>query len=490
MRRLSDAQRSRLQRAVAAHSRGDLGFAEAGYRALVAEKAATPEVLGRLATLCGQTDRQAEALRLWKQAVAADPGSISAAAGLAGCYERIGRIEQAMDGYRRIVRRWPDNVPARYLLGNLLKAQGNFEEARALYAQIIAERPDYTQSHFTYSGIHRYRDPADPHIATMRSLLHSGALPREGQVHVAFALGKAFDDLQDYREAFRYYELGNRLRRMSFDYAIESDAELIHNIIATFSRDAVERLRVAAPQSDRPIFIVGMVRSGTSLVEKILASHPAVHGAGELEHAFALGVRLFLDPAIHRQFRPLDTYPATAFETFGEAYLDRLDALGSQAPRVTDKLPFNMMMIGLIRAALPNAKIIHCVRDPRDTGLSIYRQNFATDNYRFAYDLTTIGQFHNLYRRLMRHWHATYPGVIHDVSYEALVRDPEPEIRRLLAACELEWNDACLRFHSTPGLVTTASFYQVRQPMYADSVGSWERYREFLQPLLRALDPD
>ena len=323
----------------------------------------------------------------------------------------------------------------------------------------------------------------------MLALLHSGALPQQGQVQVAFAVGKAFDDLQEYREAFKYFELGNRLRRASFHYAIESDAELIHNIIATFNRDAIERLRIPAEQSSRPIFIVGMVRSGTSLVEKILASHPAVHGAGELEHAFALGVRLFLDPTSHCQFRPLDTYPATAFETFGRTYLARLDALDTRAPRVTDKLPFNMMMIGLIRAALPNARIIHCVRDPRDTGLSIYRQNFATDNYRFAYDLTTIGQFHNLYRALMRHWHEVYPGFIHDVSYEALVSDPEPEIRRLLTACGLEWDDACLRFHATPGLVTTASFYQVRQPMYADSVGSWERYREFLQPLLRALEP-
>lgn len=488
MRPLSDAQRARLRHAIAAHAGGDLGVAEAQYRALVAEKAATPEVLGRLATLCGQTDRQAEALRLWRQAVAADPGSIEAAVGLAGCYERAGRIEQALDAYRRIVRRWPRNVPARYLLGNLLKAQGRFDEARSLYRQVIEERPDYTQAHFTLAGIHRYRDRADPHVATMLSLLQSGALPDERRVHLAFALGKAFDDLQDYREAFRHFELGNRLRRETFHYEIESDAELIGNIIATFNRDAIDRLRVAAQGSGRPIFIVGMVRSGTSLVERILASHPTVFGAGELEHAFALGVRSFLDPAIRRQFRPLDTYPADAFEAFGRDYLAKLDALETTAPRVTDKLPFNMMMIGLIRAALPNAKIIHCVRDPRDTCLSVYRQNFATDNYRFAYELETIGRFHNLYRRLMRHWHEVYPGAIHDICYESLVRDPEPEVRRLLAACDLDWNDGCLRFHATPGVVTTASFYQVRQPLYADSVGSWRNYEEFLQPLLRVLD--
>lgn len=455
MRPPTGDQQARVQRAVEAQARGDLE----------------------------------EAHRFWKQALAADPGSLDAAMGLARSHELMGRAEQAMDAYRRIARRWPAHVPARYLLGNLLKAEGRFGEAEALYTQIMAERPDYAQAHFTYSGIHRYREHTDPHIATMLSLLNSGVLPVDKRILLAFALGKAFEDLRDYREAFRHFELGNRLRRGTFHYDIRTDAELIGNIIATFNREDVARLQFKGEASNRPIFVVGMVRSGTSLVEKILASHPAVHGAGELEHAFALGVRLFLDPSRHYQFRPLHTYPASAFEAFGRTYLARIDALETRAPRVVDKLPFNMMMIGLIRATLPNATIIHCVRDPRDTCLSIYRQNFATDNYRFAYELETIGQFHNLYRRLMRHWHEIYPGVIHDVRYESLVTDPESEIRKLLAACDLEWDDACLRFHATPGRVTTASFYQVRQPMYADSVGAWQHYREFLQPLLQALEP-
>lgn len=487
---MTNAQRLRLQQAIQAHARGELAFAEAQYRALIAEQVAAPEVFRGLAAICMESGRPDDAYRVWKQALAADPGSMEAEMGLAGSCERMGRNQQAVDSYRRIVKRWPRNIPARYLLANMLKAQGKFDEARALYQRIIAEQPDYTQAHFTYSGIHRYRERTDPHIGTMLALLQSGGLPLENQVQLAFALGKAFDDLEDYGEAFRYVELGNRLRRSTFHYAIESDAELIDNIIRTFNRDDVARLQVEGLASRRPIFIVGMVRSGTSLVEKILASHPAVYGAGELEHVFALGVSLFLDPAIHRQFRPLSTYPASSFATFGQSYLARVEALNGEAPRVTDKMPFNMMMIGLIRAALPNAKIIHCVRDARDTCVSIYRQNFATGNYRFAYDLESIGQFHNLYRKLMRHWHQVYPGAIHDVCYESLVRDPEPEIRGLLAACDLEWDDACLSFHSTAGVVKTASYYQVRQPMYTRSVGVWEKYREFLGPLLDVLEPE
>jgi hypothetical protein len=172
----------------------------------------------------------------------------------------------------------------------------------------------------------------------------------------------------------------------------------------------------------------------------------------------------------------------------GKTYLEKINLLNNQTSRITDKLPFNFMMIGLLKIARPTAKIIHCVRDPRDTGLSIYKQNFSTGNYRFAYDLKTIAQFHNLYRALMRHWHDVLPGVIYDIEYERLTSNPESEIRKLLSACDLEWQDKCLEFDKTEGVVKTASFYQVRQPMYTSSVRSWERYRAFLGPMLEKLE--
>jgi len=146
------------------------------------------------------------------------------------------------------------------------------------------------------------------------------------------------------------------------------------------------------------------------------------------------------------------------------------------------------MQVGFIHCLLPNAKIIHCVRDARDTCLSIYRQNFATDNYRFAYDLESVARYHNLYRKLMKHWHGVFPGAIHDVHYESLVRNPEQEIRRLLEACDLEWQDSCLEFNRSPSTVKTASAYQVRQPMYRSSVNLWQKYEQFLQPMLAALE--
>ena len=485
---LTQRQSALLQQGALAQSRGDLAFAEKAYRALVAEKVQAPHPYCNLAQICDQSERFEEARRLWSAALAIDPGSVQARMGLAAHYEMLGKGDKAIECCQQVLARQPGFVPARYLMANQFKARGEFAEAAAMYQEILARQPDYTQAHFTYSGIHRYRDAGDPHIGTMRGLLESGRLSTEQRVQLAFALSKAFEDLEDYPQAFRFLELGNSLRRDTFDYTIDSDADLIGNIMRTFNREDISRLQVDANPSKRPIFIVGMVRSGTSLVEKILSSHTDVFGAGELQYVFRLAGTLFLKESLRYQFAPLGTYPARTFPTFAKAYLEKVELLDSRSPRVTDKMPFNMMMIGLIKIALPNAKIIHCVRDARDTCLSIYRQNFTTGNYRFAYDLTSLGQFHNLYRQLMRHWHDVFPGAIYDINYESLTQNPEQEIRQLVDACELEWQEECLHFHKSPGVVKTASYYQVRQPMYTSSVNLWQKYEAFLQPLLDALD--
>jgi tetratricopeptide (TPR) repeat protein len=381
-------------------------------------------------------------------------------------------------------------VAPRYLLANILKSQGKFSEARELYQDIMARQPNYTQAHFSYSSIHKYRDVDDPHISMMLDLFDKPELTVENKLQLAFALAKAYENVGDYERAFKFLKTGNDLRAREFDYSIDSDRELIRSIIESFSAGAMSRVKVNAQTSNRPIFIVGMPRSGTSLVEKIIASHSDVHGAGELDYIFALGTRLFLKESLHFQFGPLESYPPQAFEQFGRVYMEKIGLLDSHAPRLTDKMPFNMMMIGLIKIALPNAKIIHCVRDARDTCLSIYKQNFTTGNYRFAYDLRTVAQFHKEYELLMKHWHEVMPDAIYDVSYEALTHDPENEIRKLLAACDLDWEQACLEFDKSDGVVKTASAYQARQPMYTSSVRLWEKYGDKLKPMLDELGKD
>ena len=458
---MSSQQNIRLQQAIQAQSTGKPGFAEAAYRALIAEKVATPQLYCNLAQICAQSARRDEAIGLWKKALAVDPRFLEARMNLAESYQQAGKIEQAISQYQRIMSDHRDFVDAKYLLANLLKSQGKFSQAADYYQQIMASQPLYTQAHFTYSGIHKYKAETDPHIGLMLELYQESDLKDESRIHLAFALAKAFEDIGDYPQAFKYLATGNDLRYKEFNYHIESDESLIQNIIQTFTREALSRLQVSAENSRRPVFIVGMPRSGTSLVEKIISSHSDVYAAGELDYMFALGSGLFLSQSENYQFKPLSSYTSSTFEKVGKIYLEKINLLDNQAERITDKMPFNMMMIGLIKIALPKAKIIHCVRDARDTCLSIFRQNFTTGNYRFGYHLKTVAQFHNQYRMLMKHWHQVMPGEIYDISYESLTQNPEHEIRNLLAACDLEWQENCLKFDKSESIVK-----EVQNPNY------------------------
>jgi tetratricopeptide (TPR) repeat protein len=486
-RLVSPQQNDRLQRAIHAQSAGKLAFAESEYRALIAENIKTPQLYCSLASICARSARTEEAKILWNRALTISPRFLEAQMNLADSYQQAGNIEQAIKLYRRIISDHGQVVVAKYSLANLLKSQGKFSEAAEHYQQIMVQQPDYTQAHFSYSGIHQYTERNDPHIGLMLELYQKNTLTTENRIQLSFALAKAFEDIEDYPRAFQYLKTGNDLRHKQFNYDIESDKELIQSIVQSFSREAMSQLNIKPETSDQPIFIVGMPRSGTSLVEKIVSSHADVYGAGELDYIFTLGSRLFLKESSNYTFKALDTYPNSSFELLGKSYLEKISLLDSKTSRITDKMPFNMMMIGLIKIAIPNAKIIHCVRDAKDTCLSIYKQNFTTGNYRFAYDLKTVGQFHNQYQKLMEHWHKVLPDAIYDINYESLTHKPEVEIRKLLSACDLDWQEDCLNFDKTAGIIKTASAYQARQPMYTSSVNLWGKYQEFLQPLLDEL---
>ena len=484
---LNPRQMARLQQAVNAQTMGNYAAAEADYKVLIADQVRVPQVYGNLAQILAQTGRRSEADELWKKALAVDSTFIDAHMNLADSMQLAGDLDGAASTYRRVIAQNKGFVAARYMLGNVLKAQGKLDKAAACYQEVIKQEPAYTQAHFTYSAIHKYADSSDAHLHAMKTLYETPGLGAENKMHLDFALAKAHEDIGEYSEAYRHLESGNNRRATEFEYDIESDRELIDSIIETFSAQAMSAVSVNADLSRRPIFIVGMPRSGTSLVEKILASHSEVYGAGELDYMFALGTSQFLRRDENYKYRPLAAYPDSLFRDAGKAYLEQIEKLNNSASRVTDKMPFNMMMVGIIRLALPNATIVHCVRDARDTCLSIYKQNFTTGNYRFAYNQKTVAQFYKLYERLMAHWHEAMPGAIYDVNYESLTREPEAQIRQLLEACDLEFQQQCVDFQKTRGVVKTASAYQVRQPMYTTSVGLWQRYQEFLAPMLAEL---
>jgi hypothetical protein len=302
-----------------------------------------------------------------------------------------------------------------------------------------------------------------------------------------FALGRTAGKAGADAAAFGHFAAGNRLKRATLDYDGAATGDNFARAAAAFDAAFFARHQGAGDASALPIVIVGMPRSGTTLVEQILASHPEVHGAGELPELGALATALAARTG-GRYPECASAADAAAWGELGADYAAALAALAPDKARVCDKLPGNFSRLGLLRAMAPNAAIIHCRRDPLDTCYSCYSQLFA-EGQPFAYEQTELGLYYREYEALMAHWHAVLPGRILEVRYEDVVGDLEGQARRLLEHCGLEWDPRCLEFHTTRRTVRTASLVQVRQPIYSSSIGRWRRHEKELAPLIEALGP-
>jgi hypothetical protein len=303
-----------------------------------------------------------------------------------------------------------------------------------------------------------------------------------------FGLAKAYDDIGERERGFAHLLRGNSAKRCQIEYDEAATLSAFDRIAEVFTPELLATRQNLGDPSPTPVFIVGMPRSGTTLVEQTLASHHAVFGAGE-RREMAMGVlRLRTErPGAAGFPEAVVTMTGEAFRRLGADYVAALRPLAPDAVRITDKMPGNFAYLGLIRMVLPNARIIHLVRDPVDTSLSCFSKLF-TDGMAYSYDLAELGRYHRTYQRLMAHWRSVLPGnALLEVEYEALVEDFEAQARRLVAHCGLEWDPACLEFYKTSRPVQTASMTQVRQPIYRSSVGRWRPDAALLQPLLEAL---
>ena len=295
------------------------------------------------------------------QALKLVPSYIQAEDHLGQIYIAKGSLNQAQAIYEKQLKENNQNVKALYTLGNIFKSQGKLEQAKAHYQKAFTLYPEYSQAHFTFASLHKYINNNDPHILLMLAEYKKLNLPVENKIQLSFALAKAFEDVKDFSQAFSYLATGNKLRHERNNYTIESDEVFIKNIKEVFTKETVESLSINSQPSTKPIFIIGMPRSGTTLVEKIIASHTKVYGAGELEHFFKLSTDDFLTEKTNYLFAPLKKYSNKNFEKIGEHYLKYIELLDKTADHVTDKLPFNMLMVGFIKIAFPNAKIIHFI---------------------------------------------------------------------------------------------------------------------------------
>ena len=375
----------------------------------------------------------------------------------------------------------PDSATALVLLAEVRADKGQFAEAETLLARAVTLDPDLPAA---WIGIARYRRMTadDPSwLAAVQRLL-AGRLAPADAIALRFAMGKTFDDQQDYERAFHSYREANEMvKRHSSAYDAQQVTRYVDAVTRTYTQDLLSELRDRGVSSARPVFIVGMPRSGTSLVEQIIASHPAAFGAGELT---------FWNDAMAAQgSSAIDTAPDQQTITrLAHDYLALLEGLSPNATRIVDKMPANFLNLGLIHAALPDARIIHVQRNPIDTCLSIYFQHY-TVGFPYAHDLDDLAHFYSEYVRLMRHWHAILPeDALLDLPYESLVGDQQGWSRRMIDFIGLPWDSRCLDFHLTDRVVNTASKWQVRQQMSRASVERWRHYAPFIGPLRRLLD--
>ena len=399
-----------------------------------------------------------------------------------------GRVDDALAAHRRALALEPSSADAHNNLGAVYMDLGEFSRAEASFQAAIENDPTHAPAFANLVTTRRFDRADEPVVQRMEALL--GRAEDAQAIDLNFALGKVREDRREFAPAFSHYQAANALKRRSLHYDRAQARVRADALAAAFDAGTLERCRGYGDSSEVPVFIVGMPRSGTTLVEQIVASHPQAFGAGELPHlerlALSLPRRVGASEPYPRCASSLDERGAKAL---AREYLHELREAGGGATRVTDKMPSNYLHLGLVAIALPRARVIHCRRDPMDVCTSIYSRHFAHRlAYAYAYALEDIAAEYLAYERLMAHWRTILDLETLAIRYEDLVADPARATRALLEFCELPWDARCLRFYETARSVRTASNWQVRQPVYRDAVERWRRFEAFLAPLRKALE--
>jgi tetratricopeptide (TPR) repeat protein len=418
------------------------------------------------------------------QALRLDPDNVSAYYDLAGARIGQGLYEDALHDIRRALQLKPDYVEATAVEAYILEHLCDYQAALECLTPVLDRYQDYPEVALVYASLAHFTKDNDGAIARLESLLAKDGLAEKHRTQIHFNLGQLFDKHGKYVQAFAHYRAGNRLIPATFDARAWQDR--ITNLIDTFSHDAMMRAPRASNRSEKLIFIVGMPRSGTTLVEQILSMYTEVAAAGELADIGLLAGELQELLEHTSSANDITQLSREQCDSLAQRYLDLLAGRYPNALRVTDKMPQNFLHLGWIALLFPRARVIHCVRDPLDTSLSCYFQMFTGD-HPYAYDLANLGAYYRQYQRLMRHWREVLDIPVFDVGYEDLVRDPETLGQAMVEFCGLKWDKRCLDFHKSERSVTTASFQQVRRPIYSSSMGRWQHYADHLEPLKRAL---
>ena len=404
---------------------------------------------------------------------------------IASLYLILNKNEDAISFFKKAIDINPTFFVAYYNLSIVYLNLGNFNEAKKYLKKTINLNKNFYSAHRALSQIIKYKKN-DPHIKQLKLLYNDDLVHINNKAELAFALGKAFEDLKDFSNAYKYFNEGNSIRKKFVNFNIENESNNFKKIKKIFSTTNLFKdpkyKKQLTDNIDKPssIFIVGMPRSGTTLVEQILSSHSKVFGAGEIDIFSDLVEKYFFDKLKNSYF---DNFSENyeIFNKLGLEYMEKINVINKSNKITTDKLPINFKYIGLIKASLPNAKIIHCTRNPKDVCLSIFKNYFSNSHINYGYNIDDLYQFYKLYEDLMIFWKKILPNFIYDVNYEKLVKNPKKEINKMLKENNLDWENQCLKFYLNKRAVRTASETQVRKKMYKSSINSWKKYNPFLK---------
>ena len=435
--------------------------------------------LGNILKEFGQFD---EAIDFYKRALIINPKFDEAYYNLGIALYKVGKTDKAIDTFKQVLTHNPNFADAHNFLGTLFQDLGQVDEAINCYVNALAIEPDNSHFHFNLSQSKHYK-PGDTQFTHMQSLISSKDLIESERIRLCFALAKAYEDLGNKAELFKVLNEGNKLHKKEINYSIEKDLNN-HYLLRKLFKSSIKESSSYKPLAVRPIFIVGMPRSGTTLVEQIISSHHKVHGAGELPT-----LDILIAPILNSYLSNNNALSKENFLSLRQEYSYRhLSNLNITESIITDKMPTNFENIGFILKAFPEAKIIHLRRNAMAVCWSIYKRSFSNKNLGFSNDMRDLAQFYNSYSRLMDFWHELFPNQIYDISYEDLTTNQEEETRNLLDYCELDWDENCLNFYTNKRAVKTASSLQVKEPMYQGSSEAWKKYETQLKLLINNLD--
>ena len=424
--------------------------AEGYYKKSISLDKTISEPHTNLGSLYGWLNRNNDAIKCHQKAIEINPKSAGAYYNLSNVYLALGRFEEAIKNLRESVKINPKLYIAHRNLSRVLKYtqdEEHFDELKNIYKNIKKDEDDY-------------------------------------KTNICFALGKAYEDIKDFDESFKFYNKANSSWRKIIKYSIESEIGKFSETKSTFDKNLFDKFSNVGYQNYSPIFIVGMPRSGTTLIEQILSSHEKVFGADEVDFIPELIRERFGKANQNLFFQGVMKFNKSEFKVIGEKYHNKMNERSNNYKIATDKLPINFMSIGFIKLILPNAKIVHCQRNPKDNILSIYKNHFPGGRINYGYNLSELVDYYNLYSDLMKYWNKILPNFIYNINYEKLTSNPETQIRDLLSFCKLDWQDDCLNFHNNKRPIKTASDTQARNKIYKTSINSWKNYEKHLEKYL------